>query len=341
MIICILAGGEGSRLWPLSTPLKPKQIIALSGEKSLIHNTYNLMQKITKDIFIVSEQSHYKEMLKQLTGFDSKKMIVEPCRKGTTNCTLLAISFIKKYYKDKKNDDKILFIHADHIFDNENKFISSIKQAFTIQKNDNVVIGGKKPTNPGTKYGYVETKKINSTLYKVNKFLEKPSIEIATKLYKKPNYFWNEGFFICTINGMINNLKLNNIKVYNDLVKLTNVSNSNITTLYKTLTISPIEKSLMEKSNNIVLSPIDFSWVDLGTYNSLCSILNKDKTNIVKGNNIYELENTNTFIHNSTNLNIGVVGLNNVAVVLTNDGLLVLNKDKENLVSTLSKQMKK
>jgi mannose-1-phosphate guanylyltransferase len=96
----------------------------------------------------------------------------------------------------------------------------------------------------------------------------------------------------------------------------------------------------MEKSNKILLSPITFGWVDLGTYNSLCSILEKDEKNIVKGNNVFQMENTGTFIYNKTNLKVGVIGLKNVAVVLTKDGLLVLNKEKENLVSEISKKMK-
>jgi mannose-1-phosphate guanylyltransferase len=182
MIICILAGGEGSRLWPLSTSTKPKQILSLTGKNTLIQNTYDLMKKITNDIFIVSESSHYKEILKQVKSFDKTRMIVEPCRRGTTNCTLLAISFIKKYYNQKKNDEKILFIHADHIFSNLEKFIETIKVCCTKQSGDIIVIGGKKPTYPGTKYGYVETKKIKSDFYKVIKFHEKPTLEIAKKL---------------------------------------------------------------------------------------------------------------------------------------------------------------
>jgi mannose-1-phosphate guanylyltransferase len=147
------------------------------------------MQNITKNIFVVSEKSHQHIILKQIKDFDRKKMIVEPCRKGTTNCVLLAARYIKNYFKGKKNNEKILFIHADHIFDNKINFISSIKGAFAVNVKGGIVIGGKKPTCAGTKYGYIETKKINNDLYKVNSFCEKPNQQLANKLYKKPNYF--------------------------------------------------------------------------------------------------------------------------------------------------------
>ncbi|MDR2830347.1 MAG: hypothetical protein LBB45_04830 [Methanobrevibacter sp.] len=164
-------------------------MLKLDGNNSLIQNTYKLLQKVAKDIFIVSEKSHATEMLKQLNGFDKDRMIIEPCRKGTTNCTLLAARHIKNYFNNKKDDDRILFIHADHIFDDEKKFISSIKQAFSIKDKGVIIIGGKKPTYSGVKYGYVQTTKINNHLYKVIKFHEKPSLEVAKTLYKKPNYF--------------------------------------------------------------------------------------------------------------------------------------------------------
>jgi mannose-1-phosphate guanylyltransferase len=165
----------------LSTPSKPKQILKLNNDNSLIQNTYTLMRKITENIFIVSEKSHSATMLKQLKNFNKQRMIIEPCRKGTTNCILLALRHIKKFYKGKKNDEKILFIHADHIFDDEKRFISSIKNAFDI-KEDSIVVGGKKPVCAGTKYGYIKTKKISSSVYKVLQFKEKPDQKTANIL---------------------------------------------------------------------------------------------------------------------------------------------------------------
>jgi mannose-1-phosphate guanylyltransferase len=147
------------------------------------------MSKITKNVFIVSEKSHSDAILKQLKTFDKRKMIVEPSRKGTANCTILAVKHIQKYFKKDISDENILFIHADHIFNNKHAFISCIKNASKERTGNNIVIGGKKPTHPDTKYGYVETKKITSKAYKVLAFHEKPELKIAKFLYKKSNYF--------------------------------------------------------------------------------------------------------------------------------------------------------
>jgi mannose-1-phosphate guanylyltransferase len=139
---------------------------------------------------------------------------------------------------------------------------------------------------------------------------------------------------------LVSNFKKVSNAIYNNINILFSLKDKEVEKFYSKLQTESIEKSLMEKSKNVLLSPISFSWVDLGTYNSLCNILKSDNTNVIKGKNIYELENKNTFIHNTTNIKVGVIGLENVAVVLTNGGLLVLNKDKENLVSEISKRMK-
>jgi mannose-1-phosphate guanylyltransferase len=128
-------------------------------------------------------------MLEQLKNFDKKRMIIEPCRKGTTNCTLLAARHIRNFYKGKEDNSKILFIHADHIFDNDNNFTNSIKKAFAINNKGAIVIGGKKPTSAQTKYGYVKIEKNSPYIYKVLEFKEKPTLEVAKKLCKDGNYY--------------------------------------------------------------------------------------------------------------------------------------------------------
>jgi mannose-1-phosphate guanylyltransferase len=214
MIICILAGGEGSRLWPISTPDNPKQIIKLNNSNSLIQNTYSLLKKVSKSIYIVSEESHYKKILKSIDGLSKKNMIVEPCRRGTTNCLLLAAKYISEQLKGKSDGERILFIHADHIFDNQKEFVKSINQLKKIKDKSTIVIGGRKPTYPGTKYGYVETKKGENGLYKVVKFVEKPDQKTADLLFSKPNYFWNEGFVSTSITSLVQSFQKYNPAVH-------------------------------------------------------------------------------------------------------------------------------
>jgi len=168
MIICINAGGKGSRLWPLSTNDAPKQTQSLVNSKTLIENIYNLAKKITNEVFIVSEISHSNKVLK-LTKIQKKKLIVEPERKGTLNCTLYAVSYIDKFYKGKKKDEQICFIHADHIYDNDNTFIQDIKNVCNeAKKHDNIFIVGSKPTYPSNKFGYIEFSKYKMFLKLLN-----------------------------------------------------------------------------------------------------------------------------------------------------------------------------
>jgi mannose-1-phosphate guanylyltransferase len=120
--------------------------------------------------------------------FDKSKMIIEPYLKGTTNCTILAVRFLKKYFSNQKNDENILFIHADHIFNDNKKIVETLKKAASL-KQKSIMIGGRKPTYPGTKFGYVKTKKLPSGMQQVLSFVEKPDLKTAQKLYTQPNYY--------------------------------------------------------------------------------------------------------------------------------------------------------
>lgn len=332
MFICIIAGGSGTRLWPLSTPKKPKQILPIVGNKTLIKYTYDLVAKVTdsSNIFIVSEKTHYKTIIKQLSGFKKENMIVEPYRKGIFNCIALAYGKIKTLA-----NQPIVFVHADHIVDNEKKFISSIKKAYSLSKTqDSIVIGGKKPNSPQSKYGYVECK-ISHGLCKVLKFIEKPPYEKAKILIKKQNIFWNEGFFISSFENFISEVKTNNKSLFPDIMKLMQLvrNKKSFVKMYKNLKKDTIECVLLNKSTNLLLSPISFVWTDVGTFDSIYSLEHKDKNkNVIHGR--FTIKNVKkSLLINQTKINFIINSLDDIAVIATVNGIVIADlKIKKNLL---------
>jgi len=334
MIVCINAGGKGSRLWPLSTNDSPKQTQKLTNNKTLIENIYNLAKRITSEVFIVSEISH-SDKVQKLTKIDKKKLIVEPERKGTLNCTLFAVSYINKFYNGKKKDEQICFIHADHVYDNNDTFVKDIKNVgISAAKHDNILIASTKPTYPSNKFGYIEQVKYSKDVYKAVKFIEKPDVGTAKKLIKTKKYVWNEGLFVCSYNTLLKTIKNHKeiLKVFNGIDK--NIKN--IKKIYPKLKNECIEVGLYYKVDKLLIYPINFKWTDIGTYSSLYEISSKDKDgNVAMGTNIRTIDCFNNLIINRTNTPIVVIGKNNCIVVNTKKGLLIVDKANEDKIKQI------
>jgi len=329
MIVCINAGGKGSRLWPLSTNDSPKQTQKLTNDKTLIENIYSLAKKITNDVFIVSEVSHSNKILK-LTKIPRKKLIVEPERKGTLNCTLYAVSYINKFYNGKKPNEQICFIHADHIYDNNEKFIQDIKNVCSAaEKHDNIFIASTIPTYPSNKFGYIEFVKYKN-VFKAVKFIEKPDIKLAQKLIKTNKYVWNEGLFVCSYNTLLKAITHKEImKDFNEI----NDNIKNIKKIYPKLKSECIEVGLYYKVDKLLIYPIHFKWTDIGTYSSLYEISSKDKEgNVIMGTNVKIINCRNNLIINKTNKPIVIIDKNDCIIVNSENGLLVVDKQNEDKI---------
>jgi len=334
MIVCINAGGKGSRLWPLSTNDSPKQTQKLVNDKTLIENIYNLAKKITNDVFIVSEISHSNKILK-LTKIPRKKLIVEPERKGTLNCTLYAVSYINKFYNGKKTNEQICFIHADHIYDNNDKFIQDIKNVCNAAtKHDNIFIASTVPTYPSNKFGYIEYSKYSKDVYKAIKFIEKPDTKLAQKLIKTKKYVWNEGLFVCSYNTLLKSINKHKeiISVFNEI----NNNIKNIKKIYSKLKNECIEVGMYYKVDKLLIYPIHFKWTDIGTYSSLYEISSKDKDgNVIMGANVRVIECYNNLIINKMNKPTVIIGKNDCIIINSENGLLVVDKKNEDKIKNI------
>lgn len=339
----ILCGGSGLRLWPLSRKSKPKQFLNINSRSiSLFQKTVSRVSKVfnKKNIYIVINKDFYFEVLGQLSDKNDDmvpNILVEPDTKNTLPAISYAVMEINKISKNAN----IGVFPADHEIDNINEFKDIMHEAFSSLDSKSLAIFGIKPNKANISYGYIKLgAKLNSKrLYKVSKFIEKPSMNEA-EIFIQEGYLWNSGMFAFHIECFISNLKKYHPFIYSFFFKTFDVD-TNLS--YKNLPNISIDKGLIEKSNECIVVYSDIGWTDLGTWNSVHNYLqknNKTQASINIGN-VVSLESKNSLIISEEKLTT-VYGVDNMIIVNSDDALLVCNKDKsdylKNLVDVVAKQ---
>jgi mannose-1-phosphate guanylyltransferase len=342
MIVVIIAGGSGTRLWPLSTHSYPKHLLTLMGSKSLVQNTCDRVKNLTDNIFVVSEASHIKHVYEQLKEVPKKKILVEPARRGTASCVILALSEIKKR---NFSDQPILFLWADHLIRDKQGFIASAKQAAKLAKeHEKLVFMGVEPTYPSTGFGYIQKGERQDNgiknVFKLEQFVEKPDRTKAEHYFESGEYLWNTGYLTGTLHTFEREIEQHSLRLWHDYQKLLEAKKPE--KVYMDFESEPIDTALSEHVPDALLVPGAFDWVDVGSFNDLHSISFHDEGgNHVKGDNI-EIEHvSNSYVRNEQELPVAVIGLDNIAVIATENGILVTNKTYAQKVGDIAKRLQK
>lgn len=340
----ILAGGSGTRLWPLSRTKYPKQFLCLENENSLLQNTALRVSKENgKDIFVIaaknSQNINYKQLKQVLPNFKKSNLITEPVGRNTAP----AIAFGCLFFDP---EDIIVILSADHYIKDEKKFNSTLKKAEKIAGENYIVTLGIIPDSPKTAYGYI--KKSNNRIYsgyKVENYVEKPDEETAIKYLKKGDYFWNAGIFIFKVKVFLEELKKHSKDIYNNLenIKHKKEKNKKITLDdYKNFKNISVDYAVMEKSNLLVVIPSDFEWSDIGGFKSLYEILEKDKNN-----NVIKIAKDNFININSNNImvfggnkKIVAIDLKDISIIDTKDALLITNNNSTEKIKMVVEYLK-
>lgn len=327
--IVILCGGTGPRLWPLSRAYHPKQFLSLFGKKSLLEQTINRAQNIvpSKKIFIISNY-RYQSKLEQYISkkIPRENLIYEPAKKNTAMAILLATCLIKI----KNPNAVITTMPSDHYVKQIIRFKSTIKQAANIaNKHKQIVTVGVKPTFPNPSFGYIIPQKKGKKLSQVNLFIEKPDVDTAQALIKKGS-FWNSGIYTFSVSTLIDEFQTLQPEfkpIIDKLFQSTNISKT-INEVYKIAPDIAIDRAISEKSHNMIVIPMKSDWSDVGEWKSIYQHLPKDKSGISVLNQETQFlqENSkNCLISTSKNKLIGLVDVNNLAIIDTPDGLLICN----------------
>lgn len=345
----IMAGGVGSRFWPLSTAKYPKQFHDMLGlGETLLQSTYNRLTGVVpyKNILVLSNEAYNDIIKEQLPKITQEQIILEPAMLNTAPCILLAALKIKK-----KNPNAVMIVApSDHFINNEEAFTADINLAFeAASKEDILVTLGIKPTFPNTGYGYIKYDKVEGKdLQKVEVFTEKPTLRNAKKYLEEGNYVWNAGIFIwkaSIIAASFEKYLPEMFKLFNEGVADLNTSKEEkfIKTTYPDAQNISIDYAIMEKSDSVFIIPASFKWSDLGTWGSLHEQLAKDEDkNAVVNAQLIPQEASGNIIYTHNSKVVIVDGLKDYIIVDNKDVLLIVPKEKEQEIKEIrNKVMKK
>lgn len=344
MISVIIAGGSGTRLWPLSTSTKPKQLLALTGERTMIQNTYDRSKGIAEDIYIVPEKSLIPELKQQLPEIDDAHYIAEPGRRGTANCIVAALAYIGKRH-DK--NEPIAFYWSDHHIRDKKGFAYAFTTAAEASTETGLVsLIGIEPTYAATVFGYIEKGEElpgNDGVYNVEQFKEKPDFELAQQFFESGNYLWNCGYMVGSVNTFASQFEKyapELKKRYDELVVL-DESSKEYEDTYLSYESDAIDYAFNEHVPHFLVTPATFDWMDVGNFRDLHNANPKDESgNFFAGENVHTIEVENAYVRNEEpNKPVAVIGLDNVIVVNTPDGILVARKDVSSRVGEIAKKV--
>ena len=332
----IMAGGVGSRFWPLSTDENPKQFQDFLGTgQSLLQMTFaRFVNTIPKEnIFILTNEAYKKKVIHQLK-VDQSQVICEPQRKNTAPCIAFATAKILK----KDENATLVVTPADHLITNEQKFNLDLDLAIsTAREKDQLITFGIKPHRPDTGYGYIEFNDSNKAqqVQKVLQFREKPDLKKAEEFLNAGNFYWNSGMFVWRGSVLKSSFERHCPELFDVFfsnLESYNTANENEfckTSFEKCANIS-IDYAIMEKEKDVLVILSKFGWSDLGTWGSIQDIREKDSNgNTQNHNDIHFFDSKNCFVHSEENKTTVIDGLHNFIIVDTSDKLMILKRDNE------------
>ena len=340
--LVIMAGGVGSRFWPMSTPEKPKQFIDVLGcGRTLLQLTADRFKGIClpENIWVVTSEQYAGIVREQLPDIPEENILKEPCRRNTAPC----IAYVSWKIKARNPKANVVVTPSDHVVMNVQEFQRVINSAMNFTKDSDAILTlGMKPTRPETGYGYIETdlrasSVTNKEVFRVDSFKEKPDADTAQHYIEQNNYFWNAGIFVWNISTIVNAFRIYCpaiAKIFENLGPYfyTPQEQEAVNREFPNCENISVDYAILEKAEEIFVFPADFGWSDLGTWGALYEQMPQDlNKNVCIGENIQLYDTRNCIIHTAQEKKVVVMGL---------DGFIVAEKDNALLICKASEEQK-
>lgn len=328
----IMAGGRGERFWPKSRKNMPKQFLELTDDgKTMIQLTVErILQLVDEEDIYIATNKDYKHLVReQLPSIPEENILCEPEGKNTAPCIGMGAAYISNKYEDAV----MIVLPSDHLIKYNKMFVDVLKDAVDIaEKNRNLVTIGITPTYPETGYGYI---KFSSDIcedrgYIVDRFVEKPSFEVAKEYLTTEEYLWNSGMFVWKVSSILNCIREIMPKMYFGLMNIkesigTDKENDILKIEFSKFESQSIDYGIMEKANGIFVVPGTFGWDDVGSWNAVSRIRKTNEFGNVVSGNVITIDTKNCIIEGSSKL-VATVGIDNLIIVDTKDSMLICDK---------------
>lgn len=342
-----MAGGVGSRFWPMSTTEKPKQFIDVLGTgRSLLQLTFDRFKGIcaSENVWVVTNRNYKNLVKEQLPEIPESNILCEPCRRNTAPC----IAYVSWRIKKRDRNANIVVSPSDHIVADTAEFRRVISQCLEFAgETDAMITLGMKPTRPETGYGYIRadlstSSPRNKEIFRVDSFREKPDLATAEKYIRDKSYFWNAGIFIWNVTTIINAFRIYQPAINDIFEKLYSVYDTpeeqeEIDKMFPECESISVDYAIMENAEEIFVCPADFGWSDLGTWGSLLVKSSKDLYgNGVIGDNVALFDTHNCIIHTLNKKKVVIQGLDGYIVAEEDDRLLICKLSEEQRIKSFS-----
>ena len=339
MTIVIIAGGAGTRLWPLSTASRPKQFLApIPGAESLIQQTYNRVRGLSDEILVVAPEAQADLIRQHLPELDSDSLVLEPSPHGVANAICLSLRRLSRDYSPTR---PLLFLWTDHWIGDPGRFRQSLTQAASgIEAGLKLIRFGLRPSFAATNFGYIRLGPADPEfdwLRRIEAFVEKPDQETAESFIASGQYLWNMGYFMTTVDNLTTEIATVSPAIHQALERLRACSDGNLESVYSQLPSISFEQEFSERTVGAHVMACDFPWADIGSFRDLLKVLPVDsRGNAIQGPVDSQLV-SGSYINNQTDIPLAVVGLENLAVVVSDNGILVADPNRVAEIGQLAK----
>lgn len=343
--IAILAGGSGTRLWPLSRQVTPKQLLNLVGDRSLLRRTVDRVLPLVspEHIYILTGPDHAAAIRGQLPELPEENLFIEPSPRGTAPCLGLAAARLRERHTPQS---VMISLHADHMIQDEDRFRAALLASVSAARKGYLVTVGIVPGYPETGFGYIERGRELFTdqglpIYRVVRFTEKPPLEQAREFVASGRFYWNAGYFAWTLDNILEEFQRLCPELYARLdAMVAAYGSAGYERIWQQITPLTIDVGIMERARQVAVVPCDMGWSDIGSWSALQDLLPRDEAgNALLGQGRHvALDTRNSLVYSGKKL-VATIGLEEMIIIETDDALLVLPRNRSQDVSALVKEL--
>ena len=343
----IMAGGQGTRFWPLSRQSRPKQFLSITGSRTLLQDTVERLKPLLtkEDIYVVCGRAYLEQVQAQLPELQEDQIIVEPAGRNTAACVGLAALYLKSRFQEEK--EIMAMLPSDHLIQDVEEFHQVLQAGAKLAQSNWLVTFGIQPSHPATGYGYLQLGTPlgdfhGRTAYRIRRFVEKPDQERAERFLDAGEYFWNSGMFLWSIEAILMEIRNQMPILHRALLEIEESWNDKerLLEIFSALDNLSIDVGVMEKAPKVATVPCHLGWSDVGNWKALEDVWGRDAQGVAANSTYVTVDSRNCLVYASKDKLVALVGVEGLVVVETPDALLICARERTEDVKQVVEELK-